>query len=157
MTEIIKTVLFNYALCALVGGVLEYIAPEKTKKALRVAVASVMLLVVASPIAKSEIRLENTVISEEEIREKVSYNSLMHTANLTERRLKAEMKEILINESINEYEIYIATSIDEEENIVFLEEIKIEVGKSFENKVDEIKSKVPREYQEVLKVGVKNE
>lgn len=157
MTEIIKTVLFNYALCALVGGVLEYIAPEKTKKALRVAVASVMLLVVVSPIAKSEIRLENTVISEAEIREKVSYNSLMHTAKLTERSLKAEMKEILINESINEYEIYITTSINEEENIVFLEEIKIEVGKSFENKVDEIKSKVPREYQEVLKVGVKIE
>lgn len=157
MTEIIKTVLFNYALCALVGGVLEYIAPEKTKKALRVAVASVMLFVVASPIAKSEISLENTVISEEEISEKVSYNALMHTANLTERRLKAEMKEILINESINEYEIYITTSIDEEESIVFLEEIKIEVGIAFENKVDEIKNKVPREYQEVLKVGVKIE
>ena len=40
---------------------------------------------------------------------------------------------------------------------MFLEEIKIEVGKAFEEKIDVIKSSVPKEYQEVLKVGVKNE
>ena len=59
--------------------------------------------------------------------------------------------------SVNEYEIYITTTIDEENNTVFLEGIKIEVDKSFENKIRAIKNKVPEEYQEVLKVGVKNE
>ena len=157
MTEIIKTVLFNYAVCALVGGVLEYIAPEKIKKTLRVSVVAVMLLVVISPIAKSEINLESDLISQEEISEKMKYDALMQTANLTERKLREEMKEILINENINEYEIYITTTVDEEENTVFLEEIKIEVGKAFEEKIDVVKSSVPKEYQEVLKVGVKNE
>ncbi len=156
MTETIKTVLFNYAVCALVGGVLEYIAPEKTKKTLRVAVVSVMLLVVVSPIVKSEISLEN-MLPEEEINENVNYNALMHTANLTERKLRQEMKEILIKENINEYEIYITTTVDEEENTVYLEEIKIEIGKKFESKISIIKSNIPKEYQEVLKVGVKNE
>ncbi len=157
LTEIIKTVLLNYAVCALIGGVLEYISPEKTKKTLRVAVVSVMLLVVISPIAKSEVSLENNMLSELEISETMNYDALMHTANLTEQKLREEMKEILIKENINEYEIYITTTVDEEENTVFLEEIKIEVGKAFENKISIIKSNIPKEYQEVLKVGVKNE
>ena len=100
MTETIKTVLLNYAVCALVGGVLEYIAPEKTKKSLRIAVVSVMLLMVVSPFVKSEVNLKN-ILPEEEISENVNYDALMHTANLTERKLKAEMKEILIKENIN--------------------------------------------------------
>lgn len=156
MTGTIKTVLFNYAVCALVGGVLEYIAPEKTKKTLRIAVVSVLLLMVVSPIMKSEINLEK-FLPEEEISENVNYNALMHTANLTEEKLRGEIKEILIKENISEYEIYITTTVDEEKNTVYLEEIKIEVGKAFENKISIVKSNVPEEYQEVLKVGVKNE
>ena len=156
MAETIKTVMLNYAFCALVGGILEYISPEKTKKTLRVAVVSVMLLVIISPIAKSEINFENT-FQNYEISEGVSYDALMHTANLAERKLREEMKEILIKEGINEYEIYITTTVDEEENTVYLEEIKIEVGKAFENKIGIIKSSIAQEYQEVLKVGVKNE
>ena len=157
MTEIIKTVLLNYAVCALVGGVLEYIAPEKTKKTLRVSVVAVMLLVVVSPIAKSEINLESDLISQEEISEKMNYDALMQTANLTERKLREEMKEILINENINEYEIYITTTVDEEENTMYLEKIKIEVSSEFQNKIEEIKNNVSQEYKSVLEVGVKNE
>lgn len=157
MSDVIKTVLLNYAVCALVGGVLEYIAPEKTKKALRVAVVSVMLFVIASPIAKGEISFEGDFASQEGISEKMNYDALMHTANLTERQLREEMKEILIKANINEYEIYITTEVNEEENTVLLTEIKIEIGKAFGNKIELVKSNVPEEYQEVLKVGVKNE
>ena len=157
MGEVIKTVLLNYAVCALLGGVLEYISPEKAKKTLRIAVVSIMLLIVVSPIAKSEISLDDGMISKEEISENVNYNALMHNANLIERKLKDEIKKILIKENINEYEIYITTTVDEEKNTVFLDEIKIEVGKAFENKIGVIKGKIPEEYQEILKVGVKNE
>ena len=111
---------------------------------------------VISPITKSEINLEN-FLPEEEINENVNYNALMHTANLTERKLREEMKEILIKENVNDYEIYITTTVDEEENTVYLDEIKIEVGKAFENKISAIKNNIPKEYQEILKVGVKNE
>lgn len=156
MSGTIKTVLLNYAVCAFVGGVLEYMAPEKTKKTLRVAVISVLLLGIISPIVKSEISIEN-LLPEAEISEEVSYKALVHTASLTEKKLRDEMKEILINEGVNEYEVYVTTTIDEEENTVYLEEIKIEVGKAFEDKISSIKNNVPKEYQEVLKVGVKNE
>lgn len=157
MAEVIKTVLLNYSACALVGGVLEYIAPEKTRKTLRTVVVSLMLLAVASPIAKSEISLEDSLISREELSSNINYESLLHTANLTEKKIREEIKEILINQNINEYEIYITTDIDEAENIVFLTEIKIETEKAFEGKFEAVKNQIPEEYKEVLKIGVKNE
>lgn len=156
MSETIKTVLLNYAVCALVGGVLEYLAPEKTRKTLRVAVISVLLLAILSPIVKGEINIEN-LLPQIEITEEVNYKALVHTASLTEKKLRDEMKEILINEGVNEYEVYVTTTIDEEENTVYLEEIKVGVGKAFEHKIPSIKKKVSQDYQEVLKVSVKNE
>lgn len=156
MSETLKTVLLNYAVCAFVGGALEYVAPERTKKTLRVAVVSVLLLGVLLPFSKNEIRIEK-LFPETEIKEEINYDALMHTANLTERKIRGEMKEILINEGVNEYEIYINTTVDERENTVFLDEIKIEVGKDFEGEIADIKNKVPQEYKGVLKVGVKNE
>ena len=156
MTEAIKTVLLNYAVCALVGGVLEYLAPEKTRKTLRVAVVSVLLLAILSPIFKGEINIKS-LLPEVEVAENVNYKALVHTASLTEKKLRDEMKEILINEGVNEYEVYVTTTIDEEENTVYLEEIKIEVGKAFEDKIPSIKKKISQDYQKVLKVSVKNE
>lgn len=156
MSETIKTVLLNYVVCALVGGILEYIAPEKTRKVLRIAVVSVLLLGIVSPIVKSDISLDD-LLPQAEVKESADYDTLMHTANLTEKKIREEMKEILINEGVNEYEIYVSTSVDAEENTVYLEEIKIEVGNTFENKINIIKSKVPEEYRQILKVGVKNE
>lgn len=156
MSETIKTVLLNYVVCALVGGILEYIAPEKTRKVLRIAVVSVLLLGIVSPIVKSDISVDD-LLPQAEVKESTDYDTLMHTANLTEKKIREEMKEVLINEGVNEYEIYVSTSVDAEENTVYLEEIKIEVGNTFENKINIIKSKVPEEYRQVLKVGVKNE
>ncbi len=156
MAETIKTVLLNYAVCAFVGGLLEYITPEKSKKSLRITVVSVLLLVIFFPIIKSDVTIDE-VFPEVEISEKANYDNLMHTANLIESKLRNEIKEILINEKINEYEIYITTSVDENENTVFLDEIKVEVSKAFEEKIPVIKSKIPEEYKSVLKVGVKNE
>lgn len=156
MSETIKTVLLNYVVCALVGGILEYIAPEKTRKVLRIAVVSVLLLGIVSPIVKSDISVDD-LLPQAEVKESADYDTLMHTANLTEKKIREEMKEILINEGVNEYEIYVSTSVDAEENTVYLEEIKIEVGNTFENKINIIKSKVPEEYRQILKVGVKNE
>ncbi len=156
MSETIKIVLLNYVVCALVGGILEYIAPEKTRKVLRIAVVSVLLLGIVSPIVKSDISPDD-LLPQAEVKESADYDTLMHTANLTEKKIREEMKEILINEGVNEYEIYVSTSVDAEENTVYLEEIKIEVGNTFENKINIIKSKVPEEYRQILKVGVKNE
>ena len=116
----------------------------------------VLLLGIISPIVKSDISVGD-LLSQTEIEENAEYDALMHTANLTEKKIREEMKEILINEGVNEYEIYVSTSVDAEKNTVYLEEIKIEVGNAFEDKIDKIKNSVPQEYGHILKVGVKNE
>ncbi len=156
MADTIKTVLLNYAVCAFVGGILEYIAPEKTKKVLRIAVVSVLLLGIFSPFVKNENSIDE-IFSVTGNSENISYDTLMHTANLTEKKLREEMKQVLINLGINEYEIYISTSVDEKENTVYLEEIKIEVAENFKDKIPVIEENVSEQYKEILKVGVKNE
>ena len=152
MREVIKTVFVNYITCAIVGGILEYVVPNKMKKTMRVVVVSVMLGASFSPLLKTDFDFSNITypaITAEEI----SYDALMHTANLTEKKIHSQMKEILIKESIDEYEIYVRTSIEKEENTVYLDEIKIEIPTEFKDKVPNIKKAVPEEYQGVFTIG----
>ena len=154
MSEAIKGIFVNYMLCAVVGGILEYLAPDKSKKMIRMIVVAVVLAVTLSPLLKIDIDFD---IEEDKYTENDSYENLLHMRNLVEKKVRSDMREIIINSGVNEYEIYITTTVDEEESTVYLEEIKIEIGKAFENKIGIIKNNIPKEYQEVLKVGVKNE
>ena len=156
MAETIKTVLFNYALCAFAGGVLEYVAPERAKKTLRSVVVAVVLLCFFTPFLKDQPSLDGVLV-QEEVTQYSGYQALLHTASLTEKMLRSEFKQILINQGVNEYEIYIVTSVDENENTVYLDSIKILVGKAFEGKIQAIKNQIADEYKGVLTMGVKNE
>ncbi len=149
MSEVIKTVFINYIACALVGGFLEYIAPQSARKTLRVAVVSVMLIASLSPLLKIDFDFSD-VTADYEINETLSYDALMHTANLTEKKIYNEMRNILINLSIDEYEIYVKTSAEMEENTVYLDEIKIQVAEEFQEKIPEIEKAVAEEYKPVL-------
>lgn len=156
MSETVKTVLLNYAICSLAGGILEYITPEKMRKTLRVIITLFLVATVVFPVLKNDIDIESILNSDENI-ENSEYSALVHTQNLLEKKIYEEMRNILINCQVNEYEIYITTTADEEENTVYLEKIKIEVSGDFQNKTEDIKSFVPQEYKSVLEVGVKNE
>ena len=156
MTEAVKTVLLNYALCAVAGGVLEYLAPDRAKNALRGVIVAVILLCVFTPLSQNQVSLD-ALTAEAETEGNLSYQSLLHSASLTEKALRAEFKEILISQGVNEYEIYIETSVDEAENTVYLDSIEILVGKAFEKKIEAIKNQVDDEYKGVLKIDVKNE
>ncbi len=156
MSEIVKSVFINYIACAVFGGILEYLTPEKMRKTLRVCVVSLMLLTSVAPVLKIDINFKG-IYSPEEFRVQEQYNALMHTANMIEKNVYAQMKEILINYEVDEYEIYVSTQISEDENIVYLEEVRIEVDKVYENRMPDIKSSVPDEYRQILKIGVKNE
>ncbi|MGN0526762.1 MAG: hypothetical protein ACI4IF_04940 [Acutalibacteraceae bacterium] len=154
MSETIKSVLINYAICSVLGGVLEYLSPEKARKTLRIVVLTVLLFSVLTPVMKSQkidLQLDNAESEE------ISYDTLLHTANLIEKSIKNNIKEILINLGINEYEIYVTTSVDEAEGVVFLEDVRVEVGEEFSDKIETVKSKIPDDYKAVLYVGVKNE
>lgn len=156
MSVAVKNVFISYAVCAFLGGVLEYFAPQKSKTTLRVTVIAVLIFSVASPIAKNIPSAEKLIPDFFE-NQNTEYDALMHTANLTEKKIYSEMREILINHGVDEYEIYVTVTAEKDENTVYLNEIKIEVGKEFEKETENIINSVPEEYKAVLKVGVKNE
>lgn len=156
MNEAIKSVLLNYAVCSLAGGILEYITPEKMRKTLRVIITLFLVSTVVFPLLKVDVNLEELFDSETNT-ESTKYSALVHTQNLLEKKLYDEMRNILINCEVQEYEIYITTTVDEEENTVYLERIKIEVSSEYQDKIEEIKNNVSQEYKSVLEVGVKNE
>lgn len=156
MNEAIKSVLLNYAVCSLAGGILEYITPEKMRKTLRVIITLFLVSTVVFPLMKVDVNLEEIFDSEINA-ENTRYQALVHTQSLLEKKLYDEMRNILINCEVNEYEIYITTTVDEKENTVYLEKIKVEVSSEFQNKIEEIKNNVSQEYKSVLEVGVKNE
>lgn len=156
MNESVKAVLLNYAVCSLVGGILSHIAPEKMRKTLRVIITLFLISTIIFPLLRSEIKIDDLFNKEINLDEN-QYSSLLHMQNLLEEKLYGDVSKILINYGINEYEIYITTTADEVENIVFLDEIKIEVSKEFEYLQENIINDIPQEYKAVLKVGVKNE
>ena len=153
MMDAVRNIVINFVVCSVVGGVLEYLTPHSYRKTLRVAVVGVVLAVCISPVFKLELNgfnIENSV-SEEQI----AYDSLMHTANIIEKDLRQQIKDILIKYDVNEYEIYITTSVDKENRTVFLEEVVVLVDKAFEDLLPDIKGALPEEYKSIVRTGVK--
>ena len=153
MMDAVRNIVINFVVCSVVGGVLEYLTPQSYRKTLRVAVVGVVLAVCISPVFKLELNglnIENSV-SEEQI----AYDSLMHTANIIEKDLRQQIKDILIKYDVNEYEIYITTSVDKENRTVFLEEVVVLVDKAFEDLLPDIKGALPEEYKSIVRTGVK--
>ena len=154
MSEIIKSVFVNYIVCAVAGGFFEYFAPAKSRKALRVIIIGVILATSLAPILKMDLTLPD--FSEyEQMSEQNSYDALMHTASLTEKKVYNQVRDILINYGIGEYEIYVTTSVDEAENIVWLESVVVEIPSEYGDKTNDIINAVPEEYRSVTRVGEK--
>lgn len=154
MSETIKSVFINYIVCAIAGGFLEYFAPPKSRKTLRVIIMGVILATSFAPLLKLEINIPD-FSSYDELSENASYDALMHTANLTEKKVYGEVRDVLINSGVDEYEIYVTTSVEEETNTVWLEKVEVEIPKEFGGKVSEIEKAIPEEYRSVTRVGEK--
>lgn len=151
MSEVVKSVFVNYIACALFGGLLEYVAPQSMRKTLRVAVVAVMLAASLTPVLKTDFELPE-ISTDEEVSEEMNYTALMHTANLTEKKVYNEIRDILINLGIDEYEIYINTTVEAEENTVYLDGVRVEVDERFKQKIAEIEINIPEEYKSVTVV-----
>ena len=154
MSETIKSVFINYIVCAIAGGFLEYFAPPKSRKTLRVIIMGVILATSFAPLLKLEINIPD-FSGYDELSENTSYDALMHTANLTEKKVYGEVRDVLINSGIDEYEIYVTTSVEEETNTVWLEKVEVEIPKEFSGKLSEIEMAIPEEYRSVTRVGEK--
>lgn len=154
MSETIKSVFINYIVCAIAGGFLEYFAPPKSRKTIRVIIMGVILATSFAPLLKTEITIPD-FSGYDELSENASYDALMHTANLTEKKVYGEVRDVLINSGIDEYEIYVTTSVEEETNTVWLEKVDVEIPKEFSGKLSEIEKAIPEEYRSVTRVGEK--
>ena len=153
MSEAIKSTFVNYMLCAVVGGILEYIAPDKSKKMIRIIVVAVILAVTLSPLLKIDIDFS---IDDEEYTEDNSYENLLHMRNLVEKKVRSDMREVIINAGVNEYEIYVTTDGDEESQTVYLQRVEILVGSDFAHLTQQIKDSTSEEYRSIVEVGVKD-
>lgn len=156
MSDVIKSVFINYFTCTLLGGIMEYILPAKSRKTFKVCVVCVTLLVSLSPILNLDFSFSD-LRSYEDVQVQEKYNSIMHVTNLMENKIYSQAKQILINSGVSEYEIYIDTSYDEATNTVYLNRIFVELGKDFKDKQTIVYNAFPQEYKGILEVGVKNE
>ncbi len=156
MTETVKTAFVSFVFCSVVGGMLEYLTSQKYRKTLRVAVVGVILALCIMPVFDKDFGFDFELKTDMQ-NEQVTYDALMHTANLVEKKIRSQIKDILINEGVDEYEIYVTTSVDKEDNIVFLEDVVVEVDKRFEDKIPDITKNLPGEYKNIVRTGVKNE
>ena len=154
MSAIIKSTFVNYMLCAIVGGILEYLAPDRSKKTMRIILVAVILAVTLSPILKIDVNFD---LPQEDYECEIRYEDLLHMRNLVENKVRKEMRDIIINEGIDEYEIYITTDADEESGTVYLDKVKIEVGKEFAHLTEQVKNKSPEDYRSIVEVGVKDD
>ena len=151
----IKTVLVNYAICALLGSVLEFISPKKSREAFRIVSGIILISVIVIPLVgfnfSAELEKREFEFEEEGSGEDV----LLTTAGLMEKEIYKQIENILINEQIDEYEIYISTEIDEEANEIILSEVNILVGVQFQNKITELSSILGKAFGDILQIGVK--
>lgn len=150
----IKTVLVNYAVCALLGSIFEFISPRRSKETFRIISSIVLLSVIVIPFANFDLteKIEEITVDYEEVNET---DPLLHTANLMEKEIYKQTENVLINSGIDEYEIYISTKIDESANEIVLTEVRILVDEKYKDKIPEIESALKNEFGETLKIGVK--
>ncbi len=150
----IKLVLVNYAVCALFGSIFEFLLPRKNKDVFRIVSSIILISVIIIPLSK--LNLEDEFLNiEYSLETKETENNLQYTAGLIEKEIYKNIENMLINESINEYEIYISTNVDESTNEIVLSEVTVLVDEKFKDKISVLEKNLKSEFGEVLKIGVK--
>ncbi|MBE6815490.1 MAG: hypothetical protein E7522_08605 [Ruminococcaceae bacterium] len=150
----IKLVLVNYAVCALLGSIFEFILPRKNKDVFRIVSSVILISVIVIPLSRLDLKSEFSHL-DFSLTESDTQQSINHTANLIEKEIYKSIEEILINEGVNEYEIYIDTKVDEATNEIVLQEVTVLVDELFKEKISVLESILKTEFGEVLKIGVK--
>ncbi|MBQ4103888.1 MAG: hypothetical protein IJC90_05435 [Clostridia bacterium] len=150
----IKLVLVNYAVCALLGSIFEFILPRKNKDVFRIVSSVILISVIVIPLSRLDLKSEFSHL-DFSLTESDTQQSINHTANLIEKEIYKSIEEVLINEGVNEYEIYIDTKVDEATNEIVLQEVTVLVDELFKEKISVLESILKTEFGEVLKIGVK--
>lgn len=151
----IKTVLMNYAVCALLGSIFEFIVPRRNKETFRIISSIILISVIIIPLATFDFK---GTFEEQEFQfetEQTEEKALQNTTKLIEREIYKNVEEILINEGVNEYEIYVSTRTDEASREIILAELKIFVDSKFQKKIPVLRDKLKGDFGGILKIEVK--
>jgi hypothetical protein len=151
----VKLVLVNYAVCALFGSIFEFILPRKNKDVFRIVSSVILISVIIIPLSKLDLSGEFEKI-EYSLEVDENEGSLHTTAGLIEKEIYKNVENILINEGVNEYEIYISTNVDEVTNEIILTEVELLVDEKFKDKTSSLEKRFKTDFGEVFKIGVKN-
>ena len=151
MTGVLRDVLLNYAVCALFGGIAGFLAPERMKKTVRALAVAVVLCGVLLPLC-SHRSIEAPSVPD--VTEDAAYDDLMHAAGVFENGVRANVRDVLGQLDIHEYDIDVQTACSREEGSVTLTSLTVELGKDYADKTEDVKEALG-EYQEVLIVRVK--
>lgn len=152
----IKAALYSCALCAVFGGILKYLSlSDSMKKLLGIIITTAIAVLALRPFADSTISFDEFSVEIQETRQ-TTEDTLMHLAGVLEKDVKSKVKDVLINCGVDEYEIYVTTATDKENETVSLISLKIEVGEQYSDNIRQIVSVLKDEFGEVLKVDVKS-
>jgi hypothetical protein len=88
------------------------------------------------------------------VTEDAAYDDLMHAAGLLENGVRANVRDVLAQLKIHEYDVDVQTACSREEGSVSLTSLTIELGEAYANRIADVKEALG-EYQEVLIVRVK--
>lgn len=152
----LKTVLINYCVCAFFATLLEALVPERQKRIFKTLSFCVIAAVTLSPLFANQSKINfDFEIPDSEYSE--SQKSLVAASARLEKAVYKNVEETLINEGINEYEIYVSTNISEEENTVVLSGVSVQIGAEFKDAAESVKEKLFEIYGETLVLEVKND
>ena len=141
----LKSALADFAVCSLIGGILELLVSDKKAAFMRCVVTAVIISATVYSLAQTDFsHLISDGLSESL---NVSYEETSgDTAALFEKRIYSEIEEILISYGINEYEIYVNISYEQTTAAFTLEKIEVHIPARFFDKITEPESLLRERY-----------
>lgn len=151
----LKAVILNYCVYAFLASILEMLTDEKRKRAFRSFSFCIILAFCLSPLADGDLgQVFENIYSEVEEGESIS--AVQSACGRLEKAVYRNVSSVLINLGINEYEIYVSTSVNEEECVVTVTEVLVELDGEFAGLAEKVKNELREDYGEILKIEVKN-
>ena len=147
-----KTAVLNMSACALFGSLAELLSVRKNAGVMRAVTAALIIVMSAASLSGADIP---SIFPDDEYSGFDSTGNAKQAAALLEKKIYADIENLLISEGLDEYEIYIDIVSDEKLNTVSLEKITVLAGREFESAVPRLRTRLGELYACAVTVGVK--
>ena len=141
------------SVCALFGSLAELLSVRKNAGIMRAVTAALVIVMTASALSGADIT--SLFPEDDELNAIGDFQGASQAAVLLEKKLYADIENLLISEGLLEYEIYIDIAADDSRNTVSLEKITVLAGDEFKGLVPQLQTKLSALYTCAVTVGVK--